>query len=112
MVIDHDPAVQNKHPQLAALCRKYGVRRLELFGSAATESRFDRDRSDLDFLVEFGPTDDMGPADQYFGLWEELKTLFGREVDLVSTRSLRNPYFIESVNATRQTVFGFGVSDT
>ena len=99
------PAVQHKQPQLAALCRKYGVRRLELFGSAATGNGFDADQSDLDFLVEFEPSDEMGPADQYFGLWEDLKTLFGRDVDLVSSRSLRNPYFIESVNATRQTLY-------
>jgi len=97
--------VQQKQHDLAALCRRYGVRRLELFGSAATESEFDAERSDLDFLVEFEPRTEMGPADQYFGLWEDLKTLFGREVDLVSTRSLRNPYFIESVNATRQTLY-------
>jgi uncharacterized protein len=99
------PAVQHKHPQLAALCRKYGARRLELFGSAATESEFDAECSDLDFLVEVEPSDDMGPADQYFGLWEDLKALFGREVDLDSTRSLRNPYFIASVSATRQTQY-------
>jgi len=51
----------------------------------------------------------MGPADRYFGLWEDLKTLFGRDVDLGSTRSLRNPYFIASDNAKRQTLFGCDV---
>lgn len=98
--------VQHKQDELADLCRKYGVRRLDLFGSAATEFEFDADHSDLDFLVEFEPSASMGPADQYFGLWEDLQSLFSREIHLVSSRALRNRYFIESVNATRQTLYG------
>jgi len=99
--------VEDKRPQLAELCRAYHVRRLELFGSATATAadRFDADASDLDFLVEFQPTGEMNPADQYFGLLEALKQLFGREVDLVTVRSLRNPYFIQSVNATREAVY-------
>ena len=97
--------VKQKQNELAALCRKYGVRRLDLFGSATSEDKFDPLRSDLDFLVEFEPTEDMGPADQFFGLREDLKALFGREVHLVTTRSLRNPYFIESVKASRQMLY-------
>lgn len=97
--------VQDKHNELVELCRRYAVRALDLFGSAATEEGFDPAESDIDFLVDFESTEEMGPADQYFGLWEELKALFGQEVDLVTTRSLRNPYFIESVNATRRTLY-------
>lgn len=97
--------VERKQDQLAALCRKYGVRQLDLFGSAATEDEFDPARSDLDFLVEFDPADHGGLADRFFGLWEDLKSMFDRDVHLVTSRSLRNPYFIESVNATRQTLY-------
>lgn len=98
-------AVAEKRRELAGLCRIYRVGRLDLFGSAANPDRFDPTSSDLDFLVEFEPADDMNPADQYFGLWEAMKELFGREVDLVTARSLRNPYFIRSVNATREPVY-------
>ena len=98
--------VRNKQDELTHLCRKYAVRRLDLFGSAATEFEFNADRSDLDFLVEFELSATMGPADQYFGLWEDLESLFDREIHLVSSRALRNRYFIESVNATRQTLYG------
>ena len=97
--------VKQKQNELAVLCRRYGVRRLDLFGSATCEEDFDPAHSDLDFLVEFQPTDGVGPADQYFGLREELQAMFGREVHLVSTRSLRNRYFIEAVNATRQPLY-------
>lgn len=95
--------IKSKSEALAALCRLHGVRRLELFGSAATGA-FEPQRSDLDFLVEF----DSNPArlfDRYFGLKEALESLFGREVDLVTVGALKNPYFIEAVNKTRQLLY-------
>ncbi|MEX0716482.1 MAG: nucleotidyltransferase domain-containing protein [Planctomycetaceae bacterium] len=97
--------VEDNQENLSALCRKYAVRRLDLFGSATSEAEFDFDRSDLDFLVEFDRTDRIGPADQYFGLLDELRKLFDREIHLVSIRSLRNPYFIDAVARTRQSVY-------
>lgn len=97
--------IERKQDELALLCRKYGVRQLELFGSAACDDGFDPTRSDLDFLVEFRKMEEMGPADQYFGLLDELKELFGREIDLVTASSMRNPYFIKAVNATRQVLY-------
>ena len=66
-----DPAVQQKLPALGELCTRYGVCRLELFGSSATGG-FDASRSDLDFLVEFLPLQRGQHADAYFGLKEEL----------------------------------------
>ena len=89
--------------EVQILCRRYGVRRLEVFGSATT-GVFDAQRSDLDLLVEF----DDDPAhlfDRYFGLKESLEALYGRRVDLVTAGSLRNPYFIAAVNETRQLVY-------
>jgi len=52
---------------LRALCRRFHVRRLDLFGSAAT-GRFDPARSDLDFLIEFEPMPPGGSFKAYFGL--------------------------------------------
>ena len=89
--------------EIRDLCRRYGVARLELFGSAASGA-FDPQRSDLDFLVEFD-SDPSGLFDRYFGLKESLEALYGRRVDLVSAGSLRNPYFIEAVNQSRQLVY-------
>lgn len=79
---------------IADACREYGVARLRLFGSALTD-RFDSERSDLDFLVDFLP-DRADPFDDYFGLREALSAIAGREVDLVVARSVRNPYFARS----------------
>lgn len=97
--------IDDNNRELVRLCRRYHVRRLDIFGSATRGAQFDEATSDLDFLVEFEPTHAMGPADQYFGLLEALTQLFGREVDLVTTRSLRNPYFIKSVEETRRTLY-------
>lgn len=90
--------------QIARLCARYGVRRLDLFGSAATGA-FDRARSDVDLLVEFGPPPGMTPFDQYFGLKESLEALFGREVDLVMSGASQNRYFLDSVNKSRRLLY-------
>ncbi len=98
-------ALITKHQSgIDALCKQYGVRRLELFGSATGE-RFDPAKSDFDFLVEFESLDRPGYADRYFGLLEDLNTLLGRKVDLVVTRAIRNPYFMESINRSRQLLY-------
>lgn len=89
--------------EIPALCRHYGVARLELFGSATTDA-FDSQRSDLDLLVEFD-ADSSKLFDRYFGLKESLESLYGRSVDLVTIGSLQNRYFIEAVNKSRQLVY-------
>lgn len=88
---------------IPALCRRYGIRRLELFGSALTTA-FDPERSDLDFLVEFD-NDSTHLFDRYFGLKAGLEALYGRSIDLVTSGAFRNPYFLEAVNKSRQLVY-------
>lgn len=89
---------------LAALCRRYRVRRLELFGSAATDTS-PRQESDVDFLVEFEALPNGQYADTYFGLLEALEHLVGRPVDLVIARAIKNPYFRQSVDQTKTLVY-------
>lgn len=98
------PLIDTQRQQLEELCRRFHVKRLDLFGSAAAGA-FRSETSDLDFLVEFEPADEMNTADQYFGLLEGLKALFKREIDLVSVRAMRNPYFIQEVNRTRALLY-------
>jgi len=90
--------------EIDALCRRFAVRRLALFGSATNE-RFREGESDLDFLVEFESTDAPGYADRYFGLMEALQALFGRSVDLVVESAIQNPYFRESVERSRALLY-------
>lgn len=98
MIVD----LQRRQPELAALCRRFRVRRLDLFGSAATGQA--REDSDLDFLVEFEPMAE-GYADAYFGLLEALQALFRKPVDLVVASAIRNPYFRQSVENTRALLY-------
>jgi predicted nucleotidyltransferase len=96
--------IEQHREEVAALCRRIGARRLDVFGSAIRDD-FDPATSDLDFLVEF---DDLSPrayADAYFNLKESLERLFGRPVDLVIEGSVENPYFRERINAERRPVY-------
>ncbi len=97
--------VESRLPALAAICRRYGVMRLEVFGSAA-DGTFDPERSDVDFLVEFRPGADLGPwMGRFFDLKRELEETMGRPVDLVMASGLRNPYFRREVEKTRRPVY-------
>jgi hypothetical protein len=95
--------VEHYRDQIAALCREYGVRKLELFGSAA-RGDFDPAGSDVDFFYEFDD-DPAGLADRFFGLLEGLERLLGRKVDLVSSQDVRNPYFLQVANEHRVTLY-------
>lgn len=96
--------VGSKQDRLEALCRRFGVKRLELFGSAS-DGRFDGEGSDLDFLVVFDPSVADSRADRYFGLLEALESLFSRKVDLVELEAIRNPYFRESIERSRTLLY-------
>ena len=89
--------IEQHRDEIAALCRQYGVLRLELFGSAARDD-FDSQTSDLDFMVQFISDDWKGAADRWFGLQEGLEALLRRKIDLVSTKAAKNPYFLQVAN--------------
>lgn len=88
---------------IAQLCRRHHVARLDIFGSAALGA--DNADSDFDFVVEFQPLEIGAYSGAYFGLLESLERLLGRPVDLVVERAISNPYFRESVEATRKRIY-------
>jgi predicted nucleotidyltransferase len=91
--------------ELHGLCRRFHVRRLDLFGSAA-RGDFDPERSDIDFLVEFDREHPEALAfETYFGLKEALEALLGRPVDLVEPSAVRNPYLKASIEGSREPLF-------
>jgi predicted nucleotidyltransferase len=79
--------IDAKRAEITALCRKCGVRKLEVFGSAALGDDFDPERSDADFLVEFASNEKSGPL-SFFAFKEELRQVLGRAVDLVECEAL------------------------
>lgn len=88
---------------LKALCVKYNVKSLYAFGSVCNE-KFNKN-SDIDFLVTFKPMDYGDYADTFFELIEEFEKILRRPVDLVTEKSLGNPYFIESINKTKTPIY-------
>jgi uncharacterized protein len=72
--------------EIAALCRRFGVRRLDVFGSAARGADFAPERSDVDFLVEFGAEED--DLARFVDFKEALEALLVRPVDLVDRKAI------------------------
>ncbi len=100
----HD-AIARKRDVLAAICRRYDVTRLEVFGSAARSDDFDPESSDVDFLVEFDPRSKLRPFHRYFDLAEALRDALGRPVDLMESRAISNPYLRAAINQSRTLVY-------
>ncbi len=88
--------VINHADEIAGLCRKYGVVRLDVFGSAA-RGDFDPATSDIDLVASFARTNEPGYADRYLDFAESLEALFGRRVDLLTPGAIRNPRFAETI---------------
>jgi len=97
--------LEEKLPALEQLCRLYGVKRLEVAGSAARELDFDPTRSDVDFLVEFEPGRLPSSLGELFGLREALEQTMGRAVDLVMLDAVQNPYVRATLERNRRLVY-------
>lgn len=97
--------IETRRDEIAALCRRFHVRRLEVFGSAARGADFDPARSDVDFLVAFTDHPDALSFRTYFGLKWALEELLGRPVDLVVEKAVENPYMKAGMNRSREPVF-------
>lgn len=99
------PNIFGESKALSDICRRFHVRRLDLFGSAATGHGFDPARSDLDFLVTFQELGSASYADMWFGLQDALQALSGRPVDLLSDVAIKNPYLRRRVDSERRLLF-------
>jgi len=96
--------LQDKREAIAELCVRYGVARLDVFGSALRDD-FRPDESDIDLLVEFAPMDGYAKAVAYFDLLDELGELLGVEVDLVMAGAVKNRYIARDIERTRQLLY-------
>jgi predicted nucleotidyltransferase len=94
----------DKMDAIRQACKHLNVVRLDIFGSALRDD-FEPERSDIDFLVDFGSMPPLDKPDAYFGLLNELRTILGTEVDLVMVGALKNPYIRDDVNRTKQQLY-------
>jgi predicted nucleotidyltransferase len=96
--------IEDKIKELQEICRKNAVAELYIFGSALTNAF--TGNSDLDFAYVL--KDDLTPVeygDAFFGLLEDLETLFDRKIDLVSYRSVKNPIFKQELDSTKKSLY-------
>ena len=99
-----NPILQNNLDEIVALCKANNVKSLFAFGSVCTE-KF-TDSSDVDLLISFNQMDYGDYADAYFRVAENLEKIFKRSVDLITEKSLSNPFFIKSVNSSKMKLYG------
>lgn len=99
------PKIQAYMPKVIELLKKHKIKSAYVFGSVVTDNF--NDDSDVDFLVNL--QEGLDPVDAGGHLWDlydELKDLLHREVDLLTERSLKNPYFIKELNETKIPIYG------
>jgi uncharacterized protein len=82
--------IEQRRPKLRQLCREHGIKRLAVFGSAARGAA--TAASDIDLLVEFEDVESPGYADRYLNFAEAAESTLQRPVDVLTTKSLRNPF--------------------
>jgi len=96
--------LKSKRQAIEDLCSRFGVARLEAFGSALRED-FKPGESDLDLLVDFKPMESYARVDAYFGMRDELRALLKQEIDLVMVDAVKNPYISSEIARTKQLVY-------
>jgi uncharacterized protein len=89
--------------EIRLLCRQNRVKSLYVFGSALTD-RFS-DKSDIDLIVDIDSIDPLEYSDFYFNLKFALEELFKREIDLLESRALKNPYLIDNINQSKTLLY-------
>ncbi|WP_310595050.1 nucleotidyltransferase domain-containing protein [Flavobacterium sp.] len=96
--------IDKNREDLKLLCTLYNVDKMYLFGSALN-SNFNT-KSDIDLLVKFKSIELSKYFDNYMDFKERLEKLFGREVDLVEEQTLKNPILINSINKSKELIYG------
>jgi predicted nucleotidyltransferase len=91
-------------PQIKSICEKHQVKSLYVFGSACTNDF--TTHSDIDFLVSFQERYFMGYLNNFVSLKENLEKAIGRKSDLIAEQAISNPVFIETLNRTKQKIYG------
>lgn len=96
--------IENNIQKIVALCKKYKVNKLFVFGSILTD-HFNED-SDVDLVVSFNKAEISDYFNNYFDFKYSLEELFGRDVDLLEEQTIKNPYLKKNVDATKALIYG------
>lgn len=100
------PLIEEQAKDIAQLCEKFGVRKLELFGSAC-QGEFDPKTSDLDFIADFADIDRPGYGMRYLEFADSLEMLMGRKIDVITTNSTLSPHFTRAINECKVMIYEY-----
>ena len=95
--------VTDRIDELKRLCNTYNVKSMYVFGSVCTDHF--NEKSDIDILISFDNLSIEKYTDNYFDLHYKLQDLFDRKIDLLTDKSLANPYFIKKIEQTKQLIY-------
>jgi uncharacterized protein len=96
--------IEKNRRKINALCEKYNVNRLFVFGSIVTGT-FAQNKSDIDLFVELQPLHVFERGQSLIELWDQLEKLFGCKIDLVTDQPIRNPYFLSELEKTKLLIY-------
>lgn len=96
--------LESKLDKIISLCKTHYVSKLSVFGSAVSGSF--NENSDIDLLITFEGAPIETYADNYFNLKDELEKMIGKEVDLVTEKTLSNPYLIKTIYKSIRHIYG------
>lgn len=98
------PTFKAQLPLLARLFKEHKIKNAYVFGSVVGD-KF-TDESDIDFLINFEEgLEPLEKGEIWWSLYDTLRDVFNREVDLLIESSLKNPYFIEEINEKKQLIY-------
>jgi uncharacterized protein len=101
------PVIEQNLSKIQELCMQYGMQKMFVFGSAARGSDFKAD-SDIDLLYKLKKEVLDVPLDErpdFFEMLFGFEEILGRKVDLIDLTTVVNPYFIQSVNQSKQKIY-------
>jgi uncharacterized protein len=99
------PSIAKHNDEIVALCRKHGILRLEIFGSAARGTDFDEIKSDVDLIARFDYKNRKQTFVEYQDFVDDLEKLVGRRIDLSEDVPIKNPFLKDSINKSRELLY-------
>ena len=98
-----DRIITENIDKIREYCKRYGVKELYAVGSVVSD-KFSKN-SDIDLLIKFDKLSVEEYTDNYFILHKLFGEIFNRKIDLITDKSLHNPFFIQSIEKSKKLLY-------
>lgn len=96
--------LEDLRQELPSICEKHRIAYVDAFGSIARSEQ--TENSDIDLIIEFSePRQDKISA-RFFGFLHDLEDRFQNKVDLLTEKSIQNPFLKKKINQDRIRIYG------